>query len=297
MQERRRAALRRTRLRRRGPRCASRFDPNTALRKCEEHVGPHYRGFVERAETTNAVEYVGHATVLLDLDGSRLLTDPLLRRRVAHLVRAVPMPGDAVARVDAVLISHAHHDHLDLRSLRLLDRETRIVVPRGLGRKVRRFAHVTEVVEGDEVSVGNVVVRATHAEHDGRRTLGPKATALGYAVLGSRRVFFAGDTGLFPRMNGLIPKLDVALVPIWGWGRTLGRGEHLDPTGAAEAVRRLQPKMAVPIHWGTYCPFYLALRGRPAFLDEPGAAFLRAAAELAPEVETRLLRPGERFTI
>jgi L-ascorbate metabolism protein UlaG (beta-lactamase superfamily) len=245
----------------------------------------------------NAIEYAGHATVRIDLDGTRFLTDPLLRRRVAHLVRAAPTPGGAVAKVDAVLISHAHHDHLDVRSLRMLDRNVQLVVPRGLAEKVRRFARVTEVVEGDEVSIGNVVVRATRAEHDGGRTLGPKAAALGYAILGSRRIFFAGDTGLFPGMDGLVAELDVALVPIWGWGRTLGRGEHLDPAGAAEAIRRLRPKVAVPIHWGTYCPFYLALRGRPAFLHEPGEAFLRAAAEVAPDVETRLLRPGERFAI
>jgi L-ascorbate metabolism protein UlaG (beta-lactamase superfamily) len=179
----------------------------------------------------------------------------------------------------------------------MLNRDVQILVPRGLGEKVRRFAQVTEVVEGDEISIGNVVVRATHAEHGGHRTLGPKAAALGYAVLGSRRIFFAGDTGLFPGMDGLIPELDLALVPIWGWGRTLGRGKHLDPTRAAEAVRRLRPKLAVPIHWGTYCPFYLALGGRPAFLDDPGEAFLRAAAELAPGVDTKLLRPGGRVTI
>ena len=182
---------------------------------------------MEPAESTNAVEYVGHATVLVELDGSRFLTDPLLRRRVAHPVRAVPMPDEAVAKVDAVLISHGHHDHLDLGSLRTLDDEVHIVVPRGLGGQAHCFAHVTEVVEGDEVTIGNVVICATHAEHDGRRTLGPEAAALSYAVLGSRRIFFAGDTGLFPEMNGLVPDLDVALVPIWGWGRTLGRGKHL----------------------------------------------------------------------
>src|SRR4051794_22012058 len=109
----------------------------------------------------NAVEYVGHATVRIDLDGTRFLTDPLLRRRVAHLVRAAPTPGGAAAKVDAVLISHAHHDHLDVRSLRMLDRDVQLVVPRGLAEKVRRFARVTEVAEGDEVSIGNVVVRAT----------------------------------------------------------------------------------------------------------------------------------------
>jgi L-ascorbate metabolism protein UlaG (beta-lactamase superfamily) len=236
------------------------------------------------------LRYIGHATVLVELDGVRFLTDPLLRMRVAHLRRAAPI--QPIDGVDAVLISHGHYDHLDLPSLRAL--AAKVVVPRGLGARLRGF-EVVEVDEGAEVSVGPVTVKATHAEHDGGRPPWGKSSALGYALTGSRRIFFAGDTGLFAGMDGLVPQLDVALVPIWGWGAELGRGNHLDPEQAAEAVRRLRPKIAVPIHWGTYRPFY---RGSGApFLSEPAEAFVHAAAIAAPDVDIRVLLPGEELEL
>jgi L-ascorbate metabolism protein UlaG (beta-lactamase superfamily) len=236
------------------------------------------------------VRYIGHATVLIELDGVRFLTDPLLRKQVAHLRRAVPL--EAVDEVDAVLISHGHYDHLDLPSLRRLS--AKIVVPRGLGARLRGFDAV-EADEGDELGFGPVVVRTTHAEHDGGRPPFGEGPAFGYAVLGTRRVFFAGDTDLFEGMDGLVPELDVALMPIWGWGAKLGRGKHLDPERAAEAVRRLRPRIAIPIHWGTYRPFFRS--SRVSFLTEPPKAFARAAAIAAPEVEVRILQPGERLEI
>jgi L-ascorbate metabolism protein UlaG (beta-lactamase superfamily) len=236
------------------------------------------------------LRYIGHATVLVELDGVRFLTDPLLRRGVAHLRRAVPL--ETIYAVDAVLISHGHYDHLDLPSLRKLP--AKIVVPRGLGARLRGF-EVIEVDEGDELTIGPVVVRTTHAEHDGGRPLFGDGPAFGYAILGSQRIFFAGDTDLFDGMDGLVPELDVAFVPIWGWGAKLGRGKHLDPKRAAEAVRRLRPRIAVPIHWGTYLPFFRS--SRAAFLTEPPKAFARAAAITAPEVEVRILRPGEQFEV
>jgi L-ascorbate metabolism protein UlaG (beta-lactamase superfamily) len=239
------------------------------------------------------IEYIGHATVEIELDGVRLLTDPLLRTRVAHLLRAVPLEGD-LPRVDAVLVSHGHYDHLDLPSLRRLPGSPRVVVPRGLARRIEGF-DVVELGEGDQVEVGSVTVRATHADHEGGRPLRGQGEALGYALLGSRSIYFAGDTGLFEGMDGLIPELDLALIPIWGWGATLGRGKHLDPVSAAEAVRRLRPKLAIPIHWGTYRPFHRS--SRVAFLTEPAVAFARAAASAAPEVEIRVLRPGERLEL
>ena len=236
------------------------------------------------------VRYIGHATVLLELDGVRFLTDPLLRKRIAHLRRAVPLT--AVGEVDVVLISHGHYDHLDLPSVRT--HSARVVVPRGLGPRLREF-DVVELDEGDELAFGSVVVRATHAEHDGGRPLFGDGPAFGYAILGSRRVFFAGDTDLFDGMDGLVPELDVAFVPIWGWGATLGRGKHMDPERAAEAVRRLRPKVAIPIHWGTYRPFHRS--ARVAFLTEPAKAFARAAARAAPDVDVRVLRPGEALEL
>jgi L-ascorbate metabolism protein UlaG (beta-lactamase superfamily) len=147
------------------------------------------------------------------------------------------------------------------------------------------------------VTLGGLRVRATSAVHDGSRPPFVRAGAVGYAILGSSSIYFAGDTDLFDELEGLVPDLDVALVPVWGWGPTLGRGGHLDPARAAEAVRRLRPRLAVPIHWGTYAPVHLGLRRPPAFLREPVDEFVRAAAELAPSVEIRVLAPGERTDI
>jgi len=239
------------------------------------------------------VRYIGHATVLIELDGVRLLTDPLLRDRVAHLRRVGSLEGPA-PQVDAVLLSHGHYDHLDAPSLRMLGESTRVILPRGLVPRVRGLDAVG-VDEGDELSLGPVTIRATHAEHDGGRPPFGEGPALGYAILGSSRVFFAGDTDLFDGMDGLVADLDLALIPIWGWGATLGRGKHLDPERAAEAVRRLAPRTAVPIHWGTYRPFHR--RARAAFLTEPAEAFRRAAARVAPGVEIRVLRPGEELSV
>jgi L-ascorbate metabolism protein UlaG (beta-lactamase superfamily) len=260
---------------------------------------PLVAGFYDRGVRLR-IEYIGHATTLIALDGVRLLTDPLLRRRVAHLRRTVRVDAAALRGVDAVLLSHGHNDHLDPPSLARLGRSVLIVAPRGLGGflRKRRFEHVVELDEGEQLSVGSVVVRATHAEHDGSRPFTRvRASALGFAVEGSRRVYFAGDTELFPEMDGLVSDLDVALVPIWGWGPTLGRGKHLSPAEAAEALRLLRPRIAIPIHWGTYRPAHLGLRVLPDFLTDPAARFVEAAAVAAPDVEIHVLRPGETFQL
>ena len=248
--------------------------------------------------TPMRIEYVGHATVLVDLDEVRLVTDPLLRNRVAHLRRAVPVDSRAMRGVDAVLISHAHYDHLDLPSLEKLGTKLPVVVPRGLGGllRKRRFETVVEVEVGERIRIGALEVRAVAAEHEGSRgPFGVSAQALGYVVSGSRSVYFAGDTDLFEGMAELGP-VDVALVPIWGWGPSLGPG-HLDPRSAAEAVTLLRPKLVIPIHWGTYAPIHLGLRGAPRFLDLPPVEFVAAMKEVGSEAEVRVLRPGESLEL
>jgi L-ascorbate metabolism protein UlaG (beta-lactamase superfamily) len=241
------------------------------------------------------VTYVGHATILIDLDGVRILTDPVLRARVVHLRRiAPPVSAASLGQVDAILLSHAHWDHLDLPSLRTFDRSVPVVAPRGLGALVRklRFAEVSEIDVGEKLTIGGVEVTATPAEHDGRRgPLGVSAPALGFVVTGSKRVYFAGDTDLFDEMAAIGGSLDLALLPVAGWGKKLGPG-HLDAARAATAASLLKPRMAVPIHWGTFRP--VSERGDPG---HPETEFRDRAAKLAPEVEVRILAPGETLDL
>jgi L-ascorbate metabolism protein UlaG (beta-lactamase superfamily) len=114
---------------------------------------------------------------------------------------------------------------------------------------------------------------------------------MGFIIQGSHRTYFAGDTDLFPEMARIGQDLDVALLPVWGWGPRLGNG-HMDPLRAAESLPMLRPRVAIPIHWGTFCPIGT---GWMQFLSRPPRAFAHYAADLAPEVEICILEPGQSF--
>lgn len=244
------------------------------------------------------IRWLGHATALLTTDGVRLLTDPVLGARAGPLVRtARPAGAAALGPVDCVLLSHLHADHTDLPSLRRLGASVPILAPHPAARWLRRagFERVAELRAGEATSVGAVRVTATEARHDARRRpLGPAGGPLGYVVEGSRSAYFAGDTDLFDGMAALRGRIDVALLPVWGWGPSLGPG-HLDPERAATAAGIIAPRIAIPIHWGT-----LAL-GRPwrpvADAAWPARRFAQVAAETAPGVEVRILTPGERTEV
>lgn len=245
------------------------------------------------------IVFVGHSTVLIELDGTRLVTDPLLGGRVAHLRRhGAPAQPSVAKRLDAVLISHVHQDHLDLTSLRKLGRDTPMLVPAGAGQWLTRrgFGAVSEMRVGDARRVGSLGVTAVEARHDGRRLpIGMRADTVGYVVRGRFAIYFAGDTELFDGMATLAPALDLALLPIWGWGAKLGPG-HLDPLDAARAVALLRPRIAVPVHWGTFLPIGMGRR-LGANLHDPPHRFAQHAARLAPDVEIRILTPGETTSL
>ena len=244
------------------------------------------------------IAFLGHATVLLELESVRLLFDPLLRGRVLHLRRQVPPVDESMfAGPDAVLISHSHHDHLDLPSLLRLGRDTRLIVPSGAGLWLasKGFANVSEVDVGDVMKVGELEIAAVVAHHNGGRLGGPQAKALGYLVAGRHVVYFAGDTEIFAGMGGFSPAPDVALLPVAGWGPKLGPG-HMDPLQAAHAVELLQPRLAIPIHWGTLLPIGLA-RNYRAHLGDPPRLFAEHVARLAPGVEVRILMSGESTAV
>jgi L-ascorbate metabolism protein UlaG (beta-lactamase superfamily) len=209
---------------------------------------------------------------------------------VAHLRRPGAVPR-TLGLIDAVLLSHLHFDHLDLPSLRMLQATPRVVCPAGAGALVTRagFRDVAELRPGESLRLGELTVEATPARHGGsRRPGGPVVEPLGFVVRAERAVYFAGDTDLFDGMAGLGP-VDVAFLPVAGYSPKLGPG-HLDPQRAAQAAALIRPRLAVPIHWGTF----LAMSRRPGdWFTEPPVRFAAQVEQVAPSVTVRVLSPGE----
>lgn len=248
------------------------------------------------------VTWWGHATCTIEDSGVRVLTDPLFVRRFAHLRRRRgELPGPEAAVADVVLVSHLHSDHLHLPSLARLAPGSRLHRADGCG-ALRTGA------AGAALGARAADQRGLSGRRGpGRRGPGPGRSrtarrqaaargpaplpALGYVVEGEARTYFAGDTGLFDDMARAVGPVDVALLPVGGWGPYLGHS-HLDAGRAAQALARLAPRSAVPVHYGTYWP--IGMDGvRPHEFHSPGDEFVRKAALLAPEVAVHRLSHGE----
>jgi L-ascorbate metabolism protein UlaG (beta-lactamase superfamily) len=245
-----------------------------------------------------SINWLGHATVDLVWGRTRIVTDPVLRRRVGHLVRRRGTSDLAAGKVDLVVISHLHHDHLDVPSLRQLGPDLALAVPWGSGSWIARqfpargVPDIVEMAPGNEITVGDVAVTAVPAEHQ-RGRFARRVRGEPYGVMihrGAPMVYFPGDTDLHPVMADL-PSSEVALLPIWGWGPTLGPG-HLDPARAAVAARTLRARRVLPIHWGTFSPVGMGQRRR-SWLEAPRERFAQALSREAPDTEWLDIGPGE----
>jgi len=234
--------------------------------------------------------------------GVTLLTDPLLTDRLIHLRRMAGPTPTLPGAPDAVLLSHLHADHFHVPSLRAVPGEPLLVVPRGSAAFIAKslgqasLRRCVELAPGEEVEIGAVTVKAVEAAHDGGR--GPwsrmRSVAMGFIVEGASRTWYGGDTGLFDGMSSLGP-LDLALVPVGGWGPTLAAHGHLDPADGAEALRRVKAAYAVPVHYGTFWPTGMG-RVRPHMFRDPGTEFARRAAVLSPDTQVRVLAQGETLS-
>jgi L-ascorbate metabolism protein UlaG (beta-lactamase superfamily) len=234
------------------------------------------------------VTWLGHSTVLLEVDGARILADPVLRRTVGPLRRVGPYPSSSAWRaLDAVLLSHLHHDHADLPSLRMLGPDHRVLTSasnaswlrrRGLGGVAATEGAWTEVRP-------DVAVSLVRADHRSRPMPHRPNDSHGHLVrAGSGVVWVAGDTSLYDEMDQ-IPSavgghVDLAVVPIGGWGPRLSNG-HLDARDAARACALVRARYAVAVHWGTLHPPGLSRVPR-GWMERPGPAFVAALEELAP---------------
>jgi L-ascorbate metabolism protein UlaG (beta-lactamase superfamily) len=248
------------------------------------------------------ITWLGHSTVVVDLDGARVLTDPLLRPHAGLLRRRMPQPvAGSWQRPDAVLLSHLHHDHAEVRSLRLLRGVPLMSDPANVAWLHRRRLEPALPLGEAWTSVApGVEVRQVRAVHGHRPMPHRPNAANGHLVRGpSGTVWIAGDTELYEEMEAL-PGLaggavDVAVVPVWGWGPKLSGG-HLTPEEAARAVAMTRARYAVPVHWGTLHPPLFARFGH-AWLDLPGRRFAAAVAERAPECMPVVLEPGESWSL
>ncbi|TAK76796.1 MAG: MBL fold metallo-hydrolase, partial [Dehalococcoidia bacterium] len=153
---------------------------------------------------------------------------------------------------------------------------------------------VEELAAGQALDVAGTRLEATAANHSGfRPPFGPSAQANGYLIGCAPTLYFAGDTGMFPGLADLRGGVDIALLPVGGWGPTL-RGGHLDADAATEAAAIVMPRVVLPIHWGTYWPIGVPLGRR---FSEPGPRFVEAVSRLTPEVDARLWAVGGRESL
>jgi L-ascorbate metabolism protein UlaG (beta-lactamase superfamily) len=228
--------------------------------------------------------WLGHSTVLLEMGGLRILTDPLLRRRVGVLRRRRDLPLQRhVPEVDVVLLSHLHHDHADLPSLRRLGHVPVVTHPANTSWVERQGLGTAAAAADEWRAVGaGVEVLLVRADHDARPMPHRPNGATGMLLRGGGVVvWFAGDTSLHADMT-LLPQLagapvDLALLPVGGWGPRLSPG-HMGPVEAAEAAARADAHHVLAIHYGTLHPVGWPT-GRLDWTTVPGRRLLEVLPE------------------
>jgi L-ascorbate metabolism protein UlaG (beta-lactamase superfamily) len=245
--------------------------------------------------------WLGHATSLVEIDGLRLLVDPVFGPtaspgRAFGVARffELPLPLDALPALDAVLLTHDHYDHLDYGTVRrLAGRVPRWLAPLGVGAHLERWGvppeRITEFDWWDETNLGGVRIVCTPSRHFSGRALGDRNRTLwcGWALVGAeRRMYLSGDGGMQPQFAEIGARLgpfDLTLMEVGAYNRHWA-DIHMGPEQAVEAHRQVGGGVMVPVHWGT---FELALHGWTEPVERALVAAERSGVRLA------VPRPGE----
>jgi L-ascorbate metabolism protein UlaG (beta-lactamase superfamily) len=260
------------------------------------------------------ITYIGHATLLLEMGSTRLLTDPNFDPKLGKFLPRVSPPGialNALPKLDALLLTHAHADHLSFKSLDALPRDVPLYAPPAVGRWLRRlgYGHAVDIAPDENTRVGDVTIHAALATHRGSRYGFDRWRGAANMYLldtGTESCFFAGDTALMPdthhlahsQLNAAGRTLDVALLPIgyaprWKLGFRKG---HLTHDDALELFERLAGRVFVPYHWGTF--HHVTSRAHDAIerlVERLKEHHLRAAVRILEPGETlELAREGHR---
>ena len=254
---------------------------------------------------SSSLTWLGHSTVVLDLDGVRIVADPLLRRHAGPLRRRGPVPDPAAwQHADAVLLSHLHHDHAELASLRMLPEGVPVITAEANARWLRAkgLAGVAPPADGwiELGTSGAVSVALCPAVHGSRPMPHRPNPAVGHLVRGrSVTLWLAGDTSLYDGLSELPARaggtVDVAVVGVSGWAPRLGGG-HTGPAQAAEACARVGARWGIPVHWGT---FHVPGQSRHprGWMDRPGPEFAEAVRATVPGCRPVVLGLGERVEL
>jgi L-ascorbate metabolism protein UlaG (beta-lactamase superfamily) len=254
------------------------------------------------------VTYIGHATLLIEVGGKKILTDPNFDPALGKLLQRVSAPGialDALPKLDAILVTHAHADHLSFDSLDALPKDIPLFAPPVIARWLVKqgYSHAVPVAPGEEIELDGVKIRAASAEHKGNRYgVDRWRSAANMYLIDTNKVscFFAGDTALTPDTTRLVEDnlvakgrgLDIALLPIGHapWWKPGFRKGHLTSSDALTLFERLKAKYFIPYHWGTFnhvtsTAFDAIDRLRATLQDHP----------LHPAV--KILEPGTTFVL
>ncbi len=261
------------------------------------------RGYAETAQSPafkdgeDSITFIGHATTLIRINGTNLLTDPNFNDRIIVFSRS-RAAGAKIAdlpQIDAILISHTHRDHYDEWSLKQFSREIPVLTSKGNGKYPLElgFKNVQEIDPWENTTIKGVKITATPAKHSGNRNspFADYPKALGFLAEGDRTVYFTGDTGFFDGFKeiGQKAKIDIALLSIGAYKpRWFMKGRHMNPEDALQAMELLNAKEMIPVHWGS---FRMAIDG----VDEPKDALLKLAESRNVTEKIRILENGEQY--
>ena len=251
------------------------------------------------------VTWYGHASVLVDMDGTRLLLDPVWSERCSptqltgpRRLHPVPVPLSAVPEVDAVLISHDHYDHLDMATVKAITRErsSLFLVPLGVADHLLRWGvpeeRIVELAWGEQTRVGALTVALTAAQHFSGRGFARNRSLWGSWVVAGpdRRIFYTGDSGYFDGYRDIGAEygpFDATLMQIGAYSPAWPH-IHMTPEEAATAHLDLRGGLLVPVHW---CTFDLAFHA----WGEPVDRLWREAK--ARDIALTVPRPGQTVDV
>ncbi|MBI2338783.1 MAG: MBL fold metallo-hydrolase [Deltaproteobacteria bacterium] len=244
------------------------------------------------------VQFVGHSCLWVTLDGRHFLVDANFSSRILGLFKRRALLGidlDNLPDVSALLVTHAHYDHLDIFSYKYFSQDKKIIVPKGIGGLVKRYIHnpIAELKEWETGDATSIKITAVPAKHYGFRLSGLRYTkCLGFVLEGSQHtVYLAGDTAYGPHFKEIGDKfaIDIACLPIGSFRPArFMKKQHLNPEEALRAFEDLKAKKMIPIHWGS---FRLAMEK----VNEPVEWLKKSIAGKPVAESVAILQTGESF--